>query len=71
MWRIGFAFWASWQMVKWAVVGAAVLFVMYLWGGFNGAFVIAVIAVLLGLWGLKKTLGGYYEREQSERRCSR
>lgn len=71
MWRIGFALWASWQIVKWAAVGAIVLWVLYLWGGFNGAFVLAVIAVVLGLWGLKKTLGGYYERESAERRWSR
>jgi hypothetical protein len=67
MWRIGFALWASWQIVKWAAVGAAVLFVLYLWGGFNGAFILAVIAVLLGLRGLKSTLVGYYEHESAER----
>ncbi|MFD5831329.1 hypothetical protein [Lentzea sp. NPDC060358] len=71
MWKIGFAFWASWQMLKWTAVAVAVLFVLYLWGGFNGAFVLAVLAAVLGLWGLKKTLGGYYEREQSERRYTR
>lgn len=58
-------------MVKWAAVGAAGLFVLYLWGGFTGAFVLAALAVLLGLWGLKSTLGGYYAREEAERRCSR
>ena len=68
MWKIGFAFWASWQMLKWAGVGAAVLFVLYLWGGFNGAFILAVLGVVLGLYGLKRTLGNLYRRELTERR---
>ncbi|GAA3657924.1 hypothetical protein GCM10022267_50070 [Lentzea roselyniae] len=71
MWRIGFAFWACWQIVKWAAVGAAVLVVLYLWGGFNGAFILAVLAVGLGLWGLKATLGSLYQREETDRRWSR
>ncbi|MGW6934668.1 hypothetical protein ACWGE0_31725 [Lentzea sp. NPDC054927] len=67
MWRIGFALWASWQIVKWAVAGAAVLFVLYLWGGFNGGFILAALGALLGLWGLKRTLGNLYRREAQER----
>ena len=68
MWRFGFALWATWQMVRWAVVGAAVLVVLYLWGGFNGAFVLAVFGVGLGLFGLKRTLANLYRRELTERR---
>lgn len=68
MWRFGFALWATWQMTKWALVGAAVLFVLYLWGGFNGAFVLASLAYLGGLAGLKVTLGNLYRREIAERR---
>jgi len=68
MWRFGFALWATWQMVRWAVVGAAVLFVLYLWGGFNGAFILAAFGVGLGLFGLKRTLTNLYRREDAERR---
>jgi hypothetical protein len=68
MWRFGFALWATWQMVRWAIVGAAVLVVLYLCGGFNGAFILAVLGVVFGLYGLKRTLTNLYRRELTERR---
>lgn len=68
MWRIGFAFWAGWQVLKWGLVGALVLFLLYLWGGFNGALVLAGLGVAGGLLILRKTLGNLYRREVAERR---
>lgn len=71
MWRIGFVIWAGWQMARWGVVGAAGLYGLYLWGGFNGGLVLAGLGVGLGMWALKRMLGNLYRRELTDRRWSR
>ena len=68
MWRFGFVMWAGWQMVRWGAVCALVLWLVYLWQGFNGAFVLAVLAAIGGLAGLRVTLRSLYQRESAERR---
>lgn len=68
MWRFGFALWASWQMIRWSVVGAALLFGVFLVKGFDGAFWLTTLVVGVGLYGLKRTLCNLYARERADRR---
>lgn len=68
MWRFGFAVWAGWQLVRWGAVCALVLWLLYLWQGLNGVFVLGVAATVAGLAALRVTLRNLYRRESTERR---
>lgn len=60
--------WAGWQMVRWGAVCALVLWLIYLWQGLNGVFLLALLAAIGGLAGLRVTLRNLYRRELTDRR---
>lgn len=68
MWRFGFVMWAGWQMVRWGAVCALVLWLLYLWQGLNGVFLVGLLAAVVGLAGLRVTLRNLYRRESADRR---
>ncbi|GAA3857550.1 hypothetical protein GCM10022243_23830 [Saccharothrix violaceirubra] len=68
MWRFGFVLWSAWQVLRWAVVCALVLLVVYLVDGVGGWFLAALLGMVVALAGVVAMLRGLYRRELTERR---